>query len=52
MFLSKDVISYFDLSFLRYIGFYFVLKRHRHLLKIANHLDELIEENFRPGKTN
>ncbi|CAD8191236.1 unnamed protein product [Paramecium pentaurelia] len=52
MFLSKDVISYFDLSFLRYIGFYSVLKKHKHLLNIAQPLNEQIEDNFRPEKLN
>ncbi|CAD8181015.1 unnamed protein product [Paramecium pentaurelia] len=52
MFLSKDVISYFDLSFLRYIGFYSVLKTHRHLINTTKPLNELIEDNFRPEKTN
>lgn len=52
MFLSKDVISYFDLSFLRYIGFYSVLKTHRHLINTMKPLNELIEDKFIPEKTN
>ncbi|CAD8095967.1 unnamed protein product [Paramecium sonneborni] len=52
MFLSKDVISYFDLSFLRYIGFYTVLKQHRHLISTKKPLNELIEDDFKPEKTN
>ena len=52
MYLSKDLISYFDLSFLRYIGFYAVLRKHRHLISTAKPLNELIEDNFRPEKIN
>lgn len=52
MFLSKDVISDFDISFLRYIGFYSVIKKHRHLINTMKPLNELIEDNFRPEKTN
>lgn len=52
MFLSKDVISYFDLSFLRYIGFYSVLKKHRNLINTMKPLNELIEDIFRPEKNN
>lgn len=43
MFLSKDVISYYDLSFLRYIGFYSVLKKHKLLLNTARPIIELID---------
>lgn len=50
MFLSMDVISYFDLSFLRYIGFYNVLRKHKILINTNLPLKELLEDNFQPEK--
>lgn len=41
-----DVISYFDISFLRYIGFYNVLKRHKILTNTNLPLKELLDTNF------
>ncbi|CAD8114498.1 unnamed protein product [Paramecium sonneborni] len=52
MFLSKDVISYFDLSFLRYIGFYSVLKKHQQLLNTSKPINELIRQEFKHEKLN
>lgn len=52
MFLSKEVISYFDLSFLRYIGFYSVLKKHKLLLNTNRPLKELIEDENKFEKFN
>ncbi|CAD8054707.1 unnamed protein product [Paramecium primaurelia] len=52
MFLQKDVISYFDLSFLRYIGFYSVLKKHKLLLNTTRPIMELIDDDNKVEKFN